>query len=69
VTCKVKVQGTSIGGSFVIPQTTPGETTTCNVTLDKSPSPGQYQVTAEVVPVPGEGNKVNNTLTFPITFQ
>jgi hypothetical protein len=69
VTCKVTVLGTSIGGSIVIPQTTPGETTSCSVALSKSPSPGQYQVTAEVAPVPGEGNKTNNSLTYPITFQ
>ena len=69
VECKVKVVGTAIAGSIVIPQTTPGETTTCSVALNKSPSPGQYQVTAEVVPVPGEANKANNFLTFPITFQ
>jgi archaellum component FlaF (FlaF/FlaG flagellin family) len=69
VTCKVTVQGTSISGINVIPQTTPGETTTCSVPLNKAPSPGQYQVTASVAAVPGEGNKTNNTLVFPITFQ
>jgi hypothetical protein len=69
VVCNVTVQGTSISGSVTIPETTAGETTTCNVQLNKSPSPGQYQVTTEVVPVPGESNKSNNSLTYAVTFQ
>ncbi len=69
VECKVSVQGTSITGHSIIQRTTPGETTTCNVTLASSPPAGQYHVTAEVVPVPGEKNKKNNSLTFPVTFQ
>jgi hypothetical protein len=69
VECKVTVQGSSIGGHTILARTTAGETTTCNVPLSSSPSPGQYRVTAEVVPVPGEKNKANNSVTFPVTFQ
>lgn len=69
VECKVTVKDTSIAGHSILARTTPGETTTCNVTLASSPPAGQYHVTAEVVPVRGEKNKANNFLTFPVTFQ
>jgi hypothetical protein len=39
------------------------------VTLGASPPKGSYNVTAEIVPVPGEKNIANNSLTFPVTFQ
>jgi hypothetical protein len=69
VTCKVTVSGGGPSGQTVIPETTPGETTTCQVKLPSSPPPGNYTVTAEVEPVPGEKNTANNVLTFPVTFQ
>lgn len=69
VKCKVSVSNGGPSGEAVIPQTTPGETTTCQVTLSSSPAPGSYTVTAEVEPVPGETNIANNVLTFPVTFQ
>ncbi len=69
VICKVTVSGTSASGQTVIPQTTPGQSTTCDVHLSSSPPAGSYTVTATVVPVPGEKNTANNTLSFPVTFQ
>jgi hypothetical protein len=69
VVCKVSIQGLSDTGTATIPSTAPGQTTTCSVTLPKPPTPGTYQVTAEVKPVPGETNTANNFLTFPISFQ
>jgi hypothetical protein len=69
VTCKVTVSGTSISGQTVIPKTSPGQSTSCQVQLSSSPPPGTYTVTATVVPVPGEKNTANNSLSFPVTFQ
>jgi hypothetical protein len=69
VGCRVTVSGAGISGTASVPQTSPGQTYTCQVTLSASPPPGAYRVTATVVGVPGEKNTSNNTLTFPITFQ
>jgi hypothetical protein len=69
VSCKVSVSQTSISGKSTVPQTTPGEHATCQVTLNSSPPSGNYTVTATIGKVPGEKNVVNNTLTFPVTFQ
>ncbi len=69
VICKVTVTGTSVSGQTVVPQTTAGEHTHCDVTLRSSPGAGTQSVVATIVPVPGEKNTSNNTLTFPVTFQ
>jgi hypothetical protein len=68
VVCKVTVTGLSDTGSYTIPETFPGHTTTCPVTLPSAPTAGTYTVTAEVVPVEGETNTANNFLMFSITF-
>ncbi len=68
VECKVSVAGISDVGSTLITETTPGETTTCQVTLPTSPAAGTYNVTAEVVPVRGEVNTADNFMTFPVKF-
>jgi hypothetical protein len=68
VGCKVSVSGLNDVGTAQIPQTTPGQTTTCQVTLPSAPPAATYNVTAEVVPVPGESNSQNNYLTFPVKF-
>jgi hypothetical protein len=65
----VSVSGTNISGQTVVPTTTAGQQSTADVKLKSSPSPGTYTVTAKVVPVPGEKNTSNNTLSFPVTFQ
>jgi hypothetical protein len=69
VGCKVTVVGLSDTGHTTLTQTTAGQTTECSVKLPKAPTPGTYQVTAEVLPVPGETNKSNNSITFSVTFQ
>lgn len=69
VVCKVSVSSTKISGQKVVPQTTAGQSSTCQVTLNASPPAGNYTVTATIQPVPGEKNASNNTLTFPVTFQ
>jgi hypothetical protein len=69
VGCKVSVNNTSITGKTTVPETTPGQHTTCTVTLGSSPPAGNYTVTATIAKVPGEKNANNNTLTFPVTFQ
>ncbi len=69
VICKVSVSGTSASGQTTVPQTTAGQSTTCDVPLSSAPAPGTYTVTATVQPVLGEKNAANNTLSFPVTFQ
>jgi hypothetical protein len=69
VICKVTIAGSKVNGQTIIPQTTAGETTNCEVTLSSAPPKGSQTVKAEVVPVPGEKNDANNSLTFPVTFQ
>jgi hypothetical protein len=68
VACKVTVATLSDTGTSAISETLPGQSSNCSVTLPSAPSPGTYQVTAEVVPVCGEKNIANNSLTFTITF-
>jgi hypothetical protein len=68
VVCKVTVSGTSSSGTTTLPQTSPNETTNCNVTLNASPPKGTFTVSATVEPVAGEKNTANNTLSFPVTF-
>jgi hypothetical protein len=68
VQCKVSVAGLTDTGTAQISQTTPGETTTCTVTLPTAPPAATYNVTAEVVPVAGESNTTNNYMRFPVKF-
>jgi hypothetical protein len=68
VVCKVSVTGLSDTGRATIAQTTPGQTTTCQVTLPTAPPAGTYNVTAEIAPVPLETDTTNNYLTFPVRF-
>jgi hypothetical protein len=68
VVCEVTVVGTGVSGKATVAQTTPGETTTCQVTLASSPPAGTYNVKATIKPVPGEKVISNNTQTFPVTF-
>ncbi|HTU84845.1 MAG TPA: hypothetical protein VMF57_04675 [Solirubrobacteraceae bacterium] len=69
VVCKVTIKGSKVSGQTVVPQTKPGQSYTCNVTLSGTPPLGSQSVTAEIVPVPGEKNTANNFLTFPVDFQ
>ncbi len=69
VKCKVTVSGTNISAVKVVPQTTAGQSTSCDVQLPSAPPAGTQTVDATVEPVPGEKNTANNTMSFPITFQ
>jgi hypothetical protein len=69
VVCKVAVSGTTVSGQTVVPRTTAGQSTTCNVTLKSVPPTGSQTVTATIEPVPGEKNSSNNTQSYPVTFQ
>jgi hypothetical protein len=69
VKCRVTVSGTGVSGQTIVPQTTAGQSTSCQVTLSTTPPRGTHSVTAEVVPVPGEKNISNNSQTFQVTFQ
>jgi hypothetical protein len=69
VICKVTVKGSKVSGQAVVPTTKPGQSYTCQVTLNGTPPGGSQSVVAEIVPVPGEKNTANNFLTFPVDFQ
>jgi len=69
VVVKVSVSGTSISGQAIVPQTTPGQQSTAQVTLSSSPPKGTYTVTASVEKVPGETVLTHNSQSFPVTFQ
>jgi hypothetical protein len=69
VICKVTIAGSHVSGQTVVPQTTQGQSTSCQVTLSGTPPKGSQTVTAQIVPVPGEKNTSNNSQTFPVTFQ
>jgi hypothetical protein len=69
VKCKVTIAGSKISGQTNVPQTTAGESTQCTVTLNGIPPKGSQQLTATIVPVPGEKTTSNNSLTFPVDFQ
>jgi hypothetical protein len=68
VGCKVTVSGLSDVGTTTVGETTPGETTSCSVTLPQQPPTSVYEVTAEIVPVPGETKTSNNYMTFTVDF-
>jgi hypothetical protein len=67
--CKVTITGLGDTGTSTLQQTTPGQTSTCSVTLPSAPTPGTYSVTASVAGVPGEKNLTNNSQTFTVQFQ
>jgi hypothetical protein len=69
VICKVTISGSKVSGQASVPQTTAGESTHCDVTLNGIPPKGSHQVTATIEPVPGEKTTSNNSLTFPVAFQ
>lgn len=69
VVCKVAVSGTSVSGQTVVPTTTAGQSTSCDVKLKSVPPTGSQTVTATIAPVPGEKNTSNNTQSFPVSFQ
>jgi CARDB len=69
IICKISISGTSATGQTTIPQTTAGQSTSCQVHLNSAPPAGNYTLTANISQVPGEKNTANNTLTFPVTFQ
>jgi len=66
VRCRVTVAG--ISDVKTVAQIAPGQSTTCTVTLPKSPPAGAATLHAEVEKVPGETNLANNRLSFPVTF-
>ncbi|HWE13603.1 MAG TPA: hypothetical protein VG365_08835 [Solirubrobacteraceae bacterium] len=69
VVCKVTVNGTSVSGQAVVPQTVPGNQATCTVPLNASPPAGTHTVVAGIQRVPGEKSVVRNSQSFTITFQ
>jgi hypothetical protein len=68
VVCQVTVTS-GVSGQTVVPQTTPGQQTSCNVPLSTAPPSGTYTVTARIERVPGEVSVTRNSQTFQITFK
>lgn len=71
---RVRVRITGAGDPIrvdqVVDQTQPGTETTVALELDEPPPIGQaVTIRAEVLPVPGETNEENNTLSFPAIFR
>jgi hypothetical protein len=69
VKCKVSINGSSVSGTAVVPETFAGKNATCQVKLNAAPPQGTQSVVATVEPVPGEKNTQNNTNTYTVTFQ
>jgi hypothetical protein len=68
ISCTVTVSGGPTGKG-TLSETTPGATSTCNVTLGATVPAGTYQVTVTIGKVPLETNLTNNTATYSIEFQ
>ena len=71
---RVRVRITGAGDPLraeeVVDQTQAGTETTVAVKLGEAPPIGQpVTISAEVLPVPGEKNTENNTLSFPAIFR
>jgi hypothetical protein len=64
----VSVEG-GPSGKGTLSETTPGNTSTCNVTLSSPVPAGTFQVTVTVGKVPLETNLTNNTATYTVDFQ
>ncbi|MGH2857631.1 MAG: hypothetical protein ACRDMJ_09110 [Solirubrobacteraceae bacterium] len=67
VKCKVSIAGTSISATATVAETLAHHDYTCDVALKNAPA-GTQTVDAEVEPVRGETNIINNKLSFPVTF-
>lgn len=68
VIVKATVEGTSIVGQGVIPQTKSGQQYTVQVPLTAAPPSGTYSLSVTVERVPGEVTVTHNTKVFPVTF-
>jgi hypothetical protein len=69
VKCKVSINGSSVSGTAIVPETFAGKNATCQVRLNAAPPKGTQSVVATVEPVPGEKTTDNNTITYTVTFQ
>jgi len=69
VVVKATVEGTTITGQGIIPQTKPNQQYTVQIPLSASPPKGQYNVNVTIGHVPGETTFTHNTKVFPVTFQ
>ncbi len=69
VHCKVTIAGANESGTATVQETTPGQSTTCQVNMKSAVTAGTYQVTATVEPVPGESDTANNSATYAVDFQ
>jgi hypothetical protein len=69
VKCKVAINGSSVSGTAIVPETFAGKNASCQVKLNAAPPQGTQSVVATVEAVPGEKNTQNNTNTYTVTFQ
>lgn len=68
ISCTVAVDGGPTGKG-TLAETTPGNTSTCNVTLGSTVPTGSFLVKVTVGKVPLETNLTNNTATYSVDFQ
>jgi hypothetical protein len=73
VVCKVTLApstgGAADSGHDTVSSTTPGQASTCHVSLATPPAAGAYTVTATIQRVRGESDVVNNTRTYSVTVR
>ena len=70
VICKVTIAGSKVTGQTIVPQTTAGESTNCQVTLSSAPPKGsQTRQGEDRRRSRARRTTSNNSLTFPVTFQ
>lgn len=68
VVVRATVEGTSVSGQGIIPQTQPGQQYTVQIPLSAAPPAGTYSLNVTVEHVPGETTFTHNTKIFPVTF-
>jgi hypothetical protein len=69
VKCRVWIVGGNDSQTVTIPETFSHQATTCDVTLPTAPAAGTpWLLKAEVLPVRGEKNIANNTLSYTVDF-
>lgn len=71
LTFRLSYNGRTLGKPQTLPALTAGQQTTGSIrlTIPSTTRPGDYLITGEVSPVPGETNTANNTMTVKVTVK
>jgi hypothetical protein len=68
VVVRATIEGTSVVGQGIIPQTQPNQQYNVQIRLGAAPPNGTYSLNVTVEHVPGEKTFTHNTKVFPVTF-